>query len=328
MGKPPFYGGLRKWLVLWATGVGRFLIHLAMEGACEGQGFRAEGSNSFEKGCPSEHKCHAFAVFSIVSRFLFSVRPPGSQSRAGEQDDIGKSSKGIWWRIEACFLKDRRILSFTVRQRPGRNRRGALPALLSVLLFALAFLHSITSLEAEEGPRLREVPEYLGRVNDYASRLSHDAEMILEHISFQHEKQHGDRIILLTIDSLKGNDAEEFARRTLKTWELAGSSEEPTRVVLILLAVQEKRVRIHSSEGISEDLSAEKRAEILARAILPELKKQHYSIGLYRGFTEICQYLGEKHERRKALEKEEAKNKEKKESGESKSEKDTGEKKK
>ncbi|HBS05902.1 MAG TPA: hypothetical protein DEA96_13115 [Leptospiraceae bacterium] len=153
--------------------------------------------------------------------------------------------------------------------------------------------------------RPREVPEYLGRVNDYASRLSHDSEMILEHISFKHEKQYGDRIILLTIDSLKGNDAEEFARRTLKVWELAGTDEKPTRVVLILLAVQEKRVRIQTSAGMEKELSAEKRAEILGQAILPELKKRHYSIGLYRGFAEIASYLGQKYERRKAMEKDE-----------------------
>ena len=189
------------------------------------------------------------------------------------------------------------------KQNPGNPgwRRWMVASALLVLLSGL-------ELSAQEDVRSREVPEYKGRVNDYVGRLSHDSELILEHISFQHEKEYGDRVLLLTIDSLKSNDAEDFAKRVLAQWELAGTEASPTRVVLILLAVQEKRVRIQTSGGMKEDLPESVSADVLGRAILPELKKRHYSIGLYRGFREITDHLAQVHEKRRRIEREDKKN--------------------
>ena len=179
-----------------------------------------------------------------------------------------------------------------------------LRAAFLLCLFSVLLLTPGRSSNAEEPLRPRERPEYKGRVNDYGSRLSQDAELILEHISFQHQSKYGDRLVLLTIDSLKGNDAEDFSDRVLAQWELAGTEQRSSRVVLILVAVQEKRVRIHTSLGMDEDLHPNVSAEILSRAVLPELKKGLYSIAMYRAFDEITAHLQARHEVKKRREKE------------------------
>lgn len=150
----------------------------------------------------------------------------------------------------------------------------------------------------------REVPVYKGRVNDYAGRLSTDAEMILEYISFRHQQSYNDRVVLLTIDSLKGDPAEEFCIRALKHWELWGTEEQPVRSVLVLLASQEKLVRIQTSPGLAQDLHPNVSAALLSDTIFPLLQKGQFSVGLYVAMEAITDHLAAIHEKRKKLEKE------------------------
>ncbi|MCB1169384.1 MAG: TPM domain-containing protein [Leptospiraceae bacterium] len=167
---------------------------------------------------------------------------------------------------------------------------------------AAAFLLLALLGPASKSLESREAPRYTGRVNDYASRLSEDSELILEHISFRHEKKYGDRIILLTVDSLKDVDAEDFSRKVLESWKLAGPEAKKESVVLVLVAVLEKQVRIHTTEAAREFLHPNEASSILGKSVLPELKKGLYSVGLFLAFEEISGSMSAEHEKRKRRE--------------------------
>lgn len=166
----------------------------------------------------------------------------------------------------------------------------------------MALLLSLFPAPAMVSLQAREAPLYKGRVNDYGSRLSEDAELILEHISFRHEKKYGDRIILLTVDSLKDVEAEDFSRKVLQSWKLAGPEAKKESVVLVLVAVLEKKVRIHTTATAQEFLHPNVASSILGRSVLPELKKGLYSVGLFLAFEEISSHMSAEHEKRKRRE--------------------------
>lgn len=222
-----------------------------------------------EKGCPPVCIQHSFYVIYGSAHGIAGMLPPALRSRGA----WCISRMVAWAAVHVLFV------------------------LLALAGWLVILSVPLSSLQA------REVPRYIGRVNDYASRLSEDSELILEHISYAHEKKYGDRLVILTVDSLKDVDPEEFAIAALKQWELDGSGNSRGRTVLVLVAVLEKRVRIQISEDMEKYLHPNVSASILANAVLPELKKGMYSIGLYRAFHELTDHLASQHRKLDASEK-------------------------
>ncbi|MDA3938991.1 MAG: TPM domain-containing protein [Spirochaetia bacterium] len=126
-----------------------------------------------------------------------------------------------------------------------------------------------------------EVPALKGYVNDYANILSSSEEQQIAQILANMEKTTTAQGALLIIPTLDGDSLESFSIRVAENWQL-GQSEKDNGF-LILLAMNEKKVRIEVGYGLEGLLTDVKSGYIIREIIIPEFKKGNFANGLYQG---------------------------------------------
>jgi uncharacterized protein len=152
-----------------------------------------------------------------------------------------------------------------------RNR--ALPLLLLLSLVA-------GSLSALEVPRLQ------GRVNDYAGMISASARARLDAISQELERTDSTQVVVLTIPSLEGEDLEEFSIRVAEAWGIG--QKQLDNGALLLVARQERSVRIEVGRGLEGRLTDLLAGRIVDHEIIPSFKAGRYDEGFIRGMEAIA----------------------------------------
>ena len=81
-------------------------------------------------------------------------------------------------------------------------------------LFIFLFLANIFCLHAKSVPTLQS------RVNDYANVISQSDKSQLESLLYSLENSTGIQIAVLTIDSLEGEDLEDYSMKVAETWKI------------------------------------------------------------------------------------------------------------
>ena len=142
--------------------------------------------------------------------------------------------------------------------------RRSLLSILFTVLFSIVYTGA-TPLFAE-----RPIPDLHGRVTDEAGLLSTEAKERLEARLKALEEAKGAQLAVLTIQSLEGEILEEYSLRVAETWKLG--RKEVDDGILLLVAVDDRKVRIevgYGLEGILPDASCRR---ILDETILPEFR--------------------------------------------------------
>lgn len=141
-------------------------------------------------------------------------------------------------------------------------------ALASIFLFA-------SGLFAAKVPRLQ------GYVNDYANVISaHDKTEITNYLSAL-ENSTGIQIFVLTMPSLEGEDIASFCLKTCEEWKIGRAGKDDG--ALLLLAMQERDLRIEVGYGLEDKLTDAKCGLILRNVVIPEFRQNGYSAGLVKG---------------------------------------------
>jgi len=131
----------------------------------------------------------------------------------------------------------------------------------------------------------QKIPQLKGYVNDYAGVLSSSEENQISQILSNLEKSTSAQVALLTVDSLQGYSVESFALKTADEWGLGQKDRD--NGLLLLLAMDEKKVRIEVGYGLEGDMTDVKSGYIIRNIILPEFKKGNFDQGLYDGISAI-----------------------------------------
>ena len=126
-----------------------------------------------------------------------------------------------------------------------------------------------------------DVPRLEGRINDHAGVLSSSESGELENYLAAVEKATGAQIALLTIPSLEGEALESYSLKVVDKWKLG--SDEKDNGALLLVAMEEKKIRIEAGYGLEAVLTDAMSGYIIREAIVPEFKKGNFSIGLAAG---------------------------------------------
>jgi len=77
------------------------------------------------------------------------------------------------------------------------------------------------------------VPKLSGRVNDYAELISPGAEARIKDLLAKLEEDKGAQVVVLTIDSLQGEQLEEYSLRVAETWKLGRADSDDGALLLI-----------------------------------------------------------------------------------------------
>ena len=149
----------------------------------------------------------------------------------------------------------------------------------SSLLTVLILIFACTALGALEVPALK------GYVNDYAGILSSSEEQQISQIFSAMEKTTSVQGSVLTIASLEGESIESFSLRTVEDWKLGQADRD--NGLLIILAMEEKKIRIEVGYGLEGTMTDAKSGYIIREIVIPQFKKGNFANGLYQGASAV-----------------------------------------
>jgi uncharacterized protein len=163
-------------------------------------------------------------------------------------------------------------------------RNGGLArARWSMPLLAVAFVLVATVAAALTFPPLT------GRIVDQADILSPEARAALEPKLAELEGKSGIQLVVATVRSLEGQEIEPYANELFRTWKLGEA--EKNNGVLLLVAPNERRVRIEVGYGLEGALTDALSKVIITNAITPRFKAGDFSDGVTRGVDDIITVL-------------------------------------
>jgi uncharacterized protein len=148
----------------------------------------------------------------------------------------------------------------------SRVRRSAV--ILSVAL-GLAVTAGVSALE---------VPYLAGRVNDQADMLDDGFEGQLEEKLRLLEEETGAQVAVLTISTLEGDPLEDFSMRVVDTWQLGRADADDG--VLILIARDERRMRIEVGYGLEGVLTDAQSGRIVDHLMAPRFREGDFDGGV------------------------------------------------
>ena len=147
----------------------------------------------------------------------------------------------------------------------------------------------MTSLFAIATSFALNFPPLSGRVVDQANIIEPATRTAIEQKLAELETKSGIQIAVATVRSLEGQDIEPYANELFRTWKLGEKAKN--NGVLLLVAPNERRVRIEVGYGLEKTLTDALSKVIIANAITPRFKAGDFSGGISRGVDDIITVL-------------------------------------
>ncbi len=151
-----------------------------------------------------------------------------------------------------------------------------------VIIFT-AFLCTIATAVALTFPPLS------GRVVDRASLIQPATRTAIEQKLADLEAKSGIQLVVATVTSLEGQEIEPYANELFRSWKLGEKTKN--NGVLLLVAPNERRVRIEVGYGLEGTLTDALSKVIIANAITPRFKAGDFNVGIARGVDDIITVL-------------------------------------
>jgi len=132
-----------------------------------------------------------------------------------------------------------------------------------------------------------EVPKISGYINDRAGLLTAPVRLELEQFLEQFKNSDSTQIAVLTIPSLEGESLEEFSLKVAESWELGQKNKD--NGALLLIAKQERKVRIEVGYGLEGKLTDLLAGRIIDQEITPHFKNGDFDRGIVAGVASISE---------------------------------------
>jgi uncharacterized protein len=134
------------------------------------------------------------------------------------------------------------------------------------------------------------VPPLWGhRVHDDGHILTPSAADALEAMLKQHEDSTSNQIAVLIIPSLNVDVLEQYSLRVVEEWKLG--KQDKDNGVLLLIVVNDKKMRIEVGEGLEGVLPDVIARRIIKNEIAPHFRKQNYDEGVKAGVEAIIKSI-------------------------------------
>lgn len=130
-----------------------------------------------------------------------------------------------------------------------------------------------------------EVPPLTGRIVDRADMLSPETERLLAAQLAAHEDSTGNQVAVLTVESLEGAPIEDYALEVARTWALG--QEEFDNGVLLLVAEQDRKMRIEVGYGLEGPLPDAIASRIIRHELRPAFRQGDFDGGVRAGVSAI-----------------------------------------
>lgn len=169
-----------------------------------------------------------------------------------------------WWRIKA---------------------REALQAFLGVALFSLSFI----VLPAQANAEVVAIPALKSPVTDLTQTLTPQQNAQLSQQLLQFSQTKGSQIALLIVPTTMPEDIAQYSIRAVEAWKLGREKQDDG--VLVLVAMQDKKMRIevgYGLEGVIPDLVAKR---IIDEVMMPAFKQGDFFGGIQNATLTIMRLI-------------------------------------
>lgn len=171
-----------------------------------------------------------------------------------------------------------------LRPSPSLSSRFWLGAFLALSLIATCW---ITSPARAADPKF---PVLTGRVVDDANIIPEETEGELIAQLEALEAKSSDQLVVVTVPSLQGFEIEEYGYKLGRAWQI-GQGERLNNGVILLIAPNERKVRIEVGYGLEGILTDYYTSEIIRDTIVPAFKAGDMPGGIVAGTAAIEQIL-------------------------------------
>jgi uncharacterized protein len=152
--------------------------------------------------------------------------------------------------------------------------------LIVILIFFLG-----TSMAAEK----KDVPYLSGRVTDNANIVSAETIRLLTDSLKAYEARTGNQIVVFTVAALNGEAIEDYANMVFNEWKLGQKGKN--NGVLIIVAPNDRRMRIEVGYGLEATLTDVLASRIVNNIMTPKFKNGDYNGGITEGTMAVVKVL-------------------------------------
>lgn len=152
-----------------------------------------------------------------------------------------------------------------------------------IILILALLLSTLTANITQYFPKLD------GRVVDTANILSTSAKEKLSAILKEQEDKTSNQIVVVTLKSLDGYSIEDYSYQLGRYWGIG--QKDLNNGVLLVISMQEKKLRIEVGYGLEGALTDKTSFEIINYTLKPKFRQEQYESGIFQSVNEIIQAI-------------------------------------
>jgi uncharacterized protein len=161
-----------------------------------------------------------------------------------------------------------------------------------IFLFSLLFICCSGHIIAQD--YLPEKPEKQTSVYDNAGMMSKKESSLLEQKLIHYSDTTSTQIVIITINSLQGNDVAIYATELAHKWGIGQGGKD--NGILLLVSKEDRKITIRTGYGIEHKITDALSRRIIENDITPEFKQGNFYTGLDNGTTTIIQIMNGEYE--------------------------------
>lgn len=155
-----------------------------------------------------------------------------------------------------------------------------------IFLVPIAILLAIFALA---GCAKTNIPDPQGYVNDFAGMMRADAAKSLDVTLSQYAKQTTNEIAVVTVKTIGNESIEDFSMALAEKWKVGKKGKD--NGVIILVAKEEKKIRIEVGYGLEPVLTDAKAKFIIDREMSSRFKNSDFTGGIQAGTNAVIQTI-------------------------------------
>jgi len=150
-------------------------------------------------------------------------------------------------------------------------------------LFILSMLLSMSELYGQSYPS--HTSEFY--VNDYAGILSAETEEAIMQVSVPLAQETGAQIVVVTVDSLEGQDIETYALNLFREWGIGDATKN--NGLLLLVSLNDRQSRIEVGYGLEGALNDAKTGRIQDDYLIGHFQEGNYDAGIIGTYLKLAE---------------------------------------
>ena len=164
-----------------------------------------------------------------------------------------------------------------------KDSKISFKVILSFLfLLGVLFSSNFPSVSFAENLSDLKVDKY---VNDYANIIDDNAERNLESALYNYFASSTNQIVIVTVNNIDGDYIEHYSIKLAD--KIKAGSEKNDNGVILLVAKDDKQMRIEVGYGLEPTLTDGKSSYIINSILKPNFKNNNYTAGIQQAAQEI-----------------------------------------